>query len=793
MRLFLISLFFLGRLLYSHAQVTVTVQINSGSSFSTCGDPFGTPDLHWQVNIAGQGYQVYPQSGICFNNTPNIQYSESFSCSSAIPSFLTICFQAFENDGSPCVAGTSCLETRCQNFAVPAPGSSYTSAISIPNDGINDSWGNVNFTISSTGSFPPGAGYDVICDAVNLGALNTGATLGDNTLSNYANFCANAAGDPSPWGAQNDQGVWFRFTTGTSPGSIITIDATSDSANAGSDIDLQLALYESSNNACTGALTLVESDYDGAGVIYNEEMAVSCLSPNTNYFLLVDGEGSGFAPDAVEGYFGLEIIDNGIEQGGDEICEANDLGTVPNGGSVGTTVLSQSNACATNTNDPTSPSFTSNQGVWYSFVTPLSGSVNIDANSDLPFPAGVDAIDIQLSLYSSSNGLCSGTLTHVQSSYIAGINDEDLNATCLSPGTRYWLMVDGSTLNSSGTFDVTISDANFTAASNDLICSATSLGNPWSAAANLTGESNYCAGSSGEPVPAAFPVDQSVWYSFNTPASGGPFAIDVSALPNGGDVMDLQLAVYSSSDNTCSGGLTELASNYGFGTFDESLNVQCLLDGSTYFLMVDGSNLNVEGMFDLTLSSAALSGINCFLPVELISFTGIVEGSSSLLEWQTLSESNNDYFTLERSSDGLAFERLETIAGQGNSVALTDYTFRDVSPERGINYYRLSQTDFDGSTKVVGNVAINHANYYSELRVVPNPIKNNSYVQFNSAFSGEGTLEISTPGGLFVSRNRHSLAVGKNMIPLESAELAPGLYIVRLYFGDEHFTARFLK
>jgi len=433
--------------------------VNSGSSGTTCTDGFagGGPELQWRVQIAGQGYTTYPVAGVCYVNPPNTQYTEVFNC--ALPANLQVCLQAFEDDGAACVVSMSCLEQTCQNFATPTPGNSVTYNLSIPNDGSNTSWGDVNFTITATGSFPPGAVYDQICNAINLGTVNSGGILGDKTLSNYANFCAGNTGDPNPWGGTNDQGVWFSFTTGATIGSSTLIEAVSDPQSLGDQVNLQLALYESSNNLCSGALTLVQEDYDGAGVIFNESMSLSCLKPNTTYFLLVDGEGVLPTPsEGVEGYFGIEITDNGIAQAADLICDAQDLGVVPAGGSVTTGGLNQSNNCATNTSDPTPSGWTPDQTVWFQFQAPATGSVVVNAVSDLAFPIGTDEVDLELAVYSSNDNTCTGTLAELESGYTAGLFDETLIVRCLTPGENYWVLVDGSAVNVDGIFDLTITD-----------------------------------------------------------------------------------------------------------------------------------------------------------------------------------------------------------------------------------------------------------------------------------------------------------------------------------------------
>lgn len=85
------------------------------------------------------------------------------------------------------------------------------------------------------------------------------------------------------------------------------------------------------------------------------------------------------------------------------------------------------------------------------------------------------------------------------------------------------------------------------------------------------------------------------------------------------------------------------------------------------------------------------------LPIELLNFNvnsnkfGAIE-----TKWQTASENNNDYFTIERSVNGYIWEEIGIIEGAGNSAVLLDYSFDDRNPYLGISYYRLKQTDFDG-------------------------------------------------------------------------------------------------
>jgi len=86
------------------------------------------------------------------------------------------------------------------------------------------------------------------------------------------------------------------------------------------------------------------------------------------------------------------------------------------------------------------------------------------------------------------------------------------------------------------------------------------------------------------------------------------------------------------------------------------------------------------------------------LPISLISFEGVQEDRSNKLRWTTASEKNNDYFTVEKTTDGKTFEEIGNIQGAGNSIYYNSYQLTDINVEPIINYYRLKQTDFDGKS-----------------------------------------------------------------------------------------------
>ncbi|MGL4599856.1 MAG: T9SS type A sorting domain-containing protein [Bacteroidia bacterium] len=94
------------------------------------------------------------------------------------------------------------------------------------------------------------------------------------------------------------------------------------------------------------------------------------------------------------------------------------------------------------------------------------------------------------------------------------------------------------------------------------------------------------------------------------------------------------------------------------------------------------------------------------LPIELLFFRASAEDQKVNLSWETASELNNHFFTIERSSDGLVFEEIERILGAGNSTQNNFYQYTDSSPFAHTSYYRLKQTDFNGEYSYSRTIAV---------------------------------------------------------------------------------------
>ena len=88
-------------------------------------------------------------------------------------------------------------------------------------------------------------------------------------------------------------------------------------------------------------------------------------------------------------------------------------------------------------------------------------------------------------------------------------------------------------------------------------------------------------------------------------------------------------------------------------------------------------------------------------------FEGEFKDNVVLLTWSTASEQNNDYFYIERSLDGFSWTRIVEKNGSGNSSYQIDYSAVDNQPFLGINYYRLTQVDYDGQRESFDIIAVN--------------------------------------------------------------------------------------
>lgn len=115
------------------------------------------------------------------------------------------------------------------------------------------------------------------------------------------------------------------------------------------------------------------------------------------------------------------------------------------------------------------------------------------------------------------------------------------------------------------------------------------------------------------------------------------------------------------------------------------------------------------------------ANINNPLPIELLYFNSAISGDAVALDWATATETNNDHFSIEKSKDGLNWTKIAQVEGAGNSLIKKTYSYKDLQPYEGLNYYRLEQTDKDGTSKYSSISDVNFKGRGFSSRVYPNP------------------------------------------------------------------------
>ncbi|MBI2966459.1 MAG: T9SS type A sorting domain-containing protein [Bacteroidetes bacterium] len=188
------------------------------------------------------------------------------------------------------------------------------------------------------------------------------------------------------------------------------------------------------------------------------------------------------------------------------------------------------------------------------------------------------------------------------------------------------------------------------------------------------------------------------------------------------------------------------------------------------------------------------------LPVGLLAFTGEHKNHVNILYWETGSETNNDFFTIERSVNGWEFTELGNIDGSGISNQPHNYQFTDDAPVEGLNYYRLKQTDFDGNFSFASNIVVlktNNKTGETAFMIFPNPATNSISLVNRSGIGQTTIIEIKDISGRILLNTRSDLSNGSNPVIAEISltEFPEGIYFLTVFTDDRCpvWNGRFLR
>jgi len=198
----------------------------------------------------------------------------------------------------------------------------------------------------------------------------------------------------------------------------------------------------------------------------------------------------------------------------------------------------------------------------------------------------------------------------------------------------------------------------------------------------------------------------------------------------------------------------------------------------------DGSDYNITAT-DPSGCTTIISGtITCEkkLPVELIAFSGEATENGNLLKWITASEIENDFFTIDHSLDGINYSPLKAIDGSGTTTEAKSYNFLDRNAANGTTYYRLSQTDFDGTTSIEGIVIITRGESIGVniAGINPVPFIDELNIQLSSEENIFVRFSLTDLSGKLMLRNEYNLISGLTVVSLDTELFATGLYLLRI-------------
>jgi hypothetical protein len=367
----------------------------------------------------------------------------------------------------------------------------------------------------------------------------------------------------------------------------------------------------------------------------------------------------------------------------------------------------------------------------------------------------------------------------------------------LTPGTFVWICMDmlGTVGGASSPYVGNVSTCfydSYASGSNNYIGGATTTCGgavTGTTRSSLQGES-LCAGykppnCGGGPAPSFENVSI---FTMTADAVGSDITINLSNPTCNGSTAGLQYLIYTEGDVSgctgttpiCGSGTCTLGScvggNTASGMAAKSYTITAPTPGQTFYILVDG--------FAGSICNFTLSSTGCVvLPVSLLDFVANKEDNKVRVNWRTGSETDNDYFLVERSFDGVDFRVIQNVDGAGNSSDVLDYEIVDYIGEySGTVYYRLRQFDFDGKETYSIIRSTEYNNLVNEVSIMPNPSNGLCEIKYNArAIDASSVIKVMDMSGNVVYMEDHKNVKGINIVNLDLSSLKKGVYILNVH------------
>ena len=291
-------------------------------------------------------------------------------------------------------------------------------------------------------------------------------------------------------------------------------------------------------------------------------------------------------------------------------------------------------------------------------------------------------------------------------------------------------------------------------------------------------------------------VDQHFCFQLKITGSGYPYG-------GGGEIMILDKACGTASQ-------TILADFYGAGTSapNQTLLCGCYTSvaadvGQTRYIQLSegslgGSYFGADGfctvwLYYQTGDYTCNAGNNIVLPIELTKFTATPINEKIKVEWATASETNNNYFTVEKSLNGIDFAPVTKVKGAGKSTSILNYCVYDEEPAPGLNYYRIKQVDFNGEYKY-SQIIFSSINPIVS-RFNPNPATEYVNFRFRSPANTTAAIQITDITGRVVYERPQEVVAGDQLINVPLYSMESGVYYFKVSIDEigYSYTTKLIK
>jgi len=307
-------------------------------------------------------------------------------------------------------------------------------------------------------------------------------------------------------------------------------------------------------------------------------------------------------------------------------------------------------------------------------------------------------------------------------------------------------------------------------------CNPSCASKTWVTNATYVAQLNTTAGCGGlflevDPIPAGAKTivftgsSPSYNFDFTGLCGTGPYyAIFANNTSSGGR--------FGNYNSDCSQFRT-LTVHFGGGYSDNVTYQRCSLSNT------DGDYVSFDSSGNPTYKNDGCTP-TAILPVSLLSFSGKSNNSNNAIYWSTISEINNDYFTLEKSNNGVLFSLVTNIKGAGNSNSTHNYTYTDNNPYIGVNYYRLKQTDFNGDFSYSNIIALDANTINYNIWHYSNNLTIDTKANINAQLSIYNTV-----GNLVYTQNIDRIT------EINTSKFKKGIYLVKIVYDSKVLVKKF--